>query len=172
MRTSLILTIVYLVTWETISVKSFAIHHNKVTTMKGTGGGRAPTNQDRLETADQWEPTPVQPSEARLIVIQITDVYTLENLASFKALVEETRRNAEDASVICMLTGDFLSPYLLSSVDQGKGMMNALNRIAAESQMYLTWGNHEADVNHKVVCSHVRNFKGKWLNSNMLDHEA
>ena len=107
-------------------------------------------------------------SEARLIVLQITDVYTLEHLASFKTLVEETRRNV-DATVVCMLTGDFLSPYLLSSVDQGKGMMNALNRIPLD---YLIWGNHEADIPHNIVCKHVRNFKGKWLNSNMLDHEA
>lgn len=33
-------------------------------------------------------------------------------------------------------------------------------------------GNHEADIAHKTVCRHVRNFPGTWLNSNMLDHEA
>ena len=32
--------------------------------------------------------------------------------------------------------------------------------------------NHEADIDHRVVCNHVRNFKGKWINSNMLDHDA
>jgi len=36
----------------------------------------------------------------------------------------------------------------------------------------LIWGNHEADIDHKIVCRHVRNFAGKWINSNMLDHEA
>lgn len=68
-----------------------------------------------------------------------------------------------------MMTGDFLSPYLLSSVDRGQGMMNALAKVPID---YLTWGNHEADINHKTVCRHVRNFPGKWLNSNMLDHDA
>ena len=100
---------------------------------------------------------------------QITDVYTLENFAHFKTLVEETRANCEGAKVICMLTGDFLSPYLLSSVDRGYGMMNALGKIPLD---YITWGNHEADIDHKTVCQHVRNFPGKWINSNMLDHEA
>ena len=40
-----------------------------------------------------------------------------------------------------MLTGDFLSPYLLSSIDRGAGMMKAL---AATPIDILTWGNHEA----------------------------
>jgi hypothetical protein len=68
-----------------------------------------------------------------------------------------------------MLTGDFLSPYLLSSIDRGAGMMSALNAIPLD---YLTWGNHEADIEHRHVCKHVRNFKGTWINSNMLNHEA
>lgn len=133
------------------------------------GGGRAPTSQDKLEGSDAiWEVTPAEDSEARLIILQITDVYTLENFAHFKTLLEETRAKSH-CQVICMLTGDFLSPYLLSSVDRGAGMMKALNRIPMD---YLTWGNHEADIDHRTVCRHVRKFQGKWLNSNMLDHEA
>jgi 2',3'-cyclic-nucleotide 2'-phosphodiesterase (5'-nucleotidase family) len=141
------------------------------------GGGRAPTTQDNVESTEdtddavRWEVSPTTDlSEARLIILQITDVYALDNFASFKTLLEETRRRAGPGSnVICMLTGDFLSPYLLSSVDRGSGMMHALNRVPMD---YLTWGNHEADIDHRTVCRHVRNFKGKWLNSNMLDHDA
>lgn len=108
-------------------------------------------------------------SEARLVILQITDVYTLENFASFKTLLEEAKRQAAGAKVVCMLTGDFLSPYLLSCVDHGAGMMNALGKIPLD---YLTWGNHEADIDHRTVCQHVRNFPGKFINSNMIDHEA
>ena len=39
----------------------------------------------------------------------------------------------------------------------------------------VIWGNHEADLNHRVVCEHVKNFASKkraWINSNMLDHEG
>jgi hypothetical protein len=104
------------------------------------GGGRAPSKEDELtskldddcvgdDVEVKWQVTPCQPSEARLIVIQITDVYTLEHLASVKTLVEEVRANATGAHVISMLTGDFLSPYLLASVDRGQGMMDALNAI-------------------------------------------
>lgn len=130
-------------------------------------GGRKPSQPDKIESVQTWEPDPLADGECRLILLQITDVYTLENFASFKTLLEETRNNAEGATVLSMLTGDFLSPYLLSSVDRGKGMMKALNSIPLD---ILTWGNHEADIDHRTVCRHVREFKGKWLNSNMLDH--
>ena len=92
-------------------------------------GGRKSGQEDRIALSDEWEPTPCQPDEARLTVIQITDVYTLEHLASVKRLVEETREKSVGSKVICMITGDFLSPYLLSSVDRGQGMMDALNSI-------------------------------------------
>ena len=102
-------------------------------------------------------------------MIQITDVYTLDHLASVKTLVADLKEKCEGSTVISMITGDFLAPYLLSSVDRGFGMMNALTKIPID---YITWGNHEADINHKTVCQHVRNFPGKWINSNMRDHEA
>jgi 2',3'-cyclic-nucleotide 2'-phosphodiesterase (5'-nucleotidase family) len=140
------------------------------TLMRGGGGGRASGQPDRVVgTPETWEASPNQPSESRLIILQITDVYTLEHLASFKTLLEETRQKSGGAKVICMLTGDFLSPYLLSGVDRGSGMMKALGKIPLD---YLTWGNHEADIDHRTVCRHVKSFPGKWLNSNMLDHAA
>ena len=149
----------------------------------GGGGGRKPGAADmpNLKDADddqddesdaRWQPTPPKPSEARLTVVQITDVYTLENFANLKTMLAETRdklkeyresisdnkegtettngANGEElpqtltkseTGVISMLTGDFLAPYLLSSVDGGKGMMRALAGTPID---YLTWGNHEA----------------------------
>ena len=99
------------------------------------GGGRAPILPDRIDAPNQvFEPPTKQSgsSAARLIVLQITDVYTLENLASFKTLIEETKANNPDATVVSMLTGDFLSPYLLSAVDRGAGMMHALGRLGLD----------------------------------------
>jgi 2',3'-cyclic-nucleotide 2'-phosphodiesterase (5'-nucleotidase family) len=158
--------------WSTITILSTMTTPVKAFSVKqaARGGGRSPSQPDRVDPATQvWEPDPLTDGECRLIICQISDVYTLEHFASFKTMVEETKKNAEGATVVSMLTGDFLSPYLLSSVDRGKGMMNALGKIPLD---YLTWGNHEADIDHKTVCQHVRNFPGKWLNSNMVDHEA
>jgi hypothetical protein len=144
----------------------------------GGGGGRKSLspdmpnlrNMDEPEedqnTKPRWEPTPPKPSEARLTVVQITDVYTLEHFASLKTMLKETRAKIQsfraklrgdingektngekeelaqtltksETGVISMLTGDFLAPYLLSSVDRGKGMMNALAKTPID---YLTWG--------------------------------
>jgi 2',3'-cyclic-nucleotide 2'-phosphodiesterase (5'-nucleotidase family) len=136
------------------------------------GGGRAPGQPNKIDTTESWEVSPRSDSECRLIICQITDVYTLENLAHFKTLIAETKKRAPGSTVVSMLTGDFLSPYLLSSVDKGAGMMHALNSIPLD---YLCWGNHEADIEHHITCRHVRNFHakgGKFINSNMLDHDA
>lgn len=97
-------------------------------------------------------------------------MYTLAHFASLKTLLGELKeRSGQDAKVVSVLTGDFLAPYLLSSVDRGAGMMNALAKTPID---YLTWGNHEADIDHRTVCRHVENFPGTWLNTNMQDHEA
>lgn len=112
--------------------------------------------------------TPPDPDTSSFRFDTHNTVYTLENFASFKTMIQDTKNKAKGAKVISMLTGDFLSPYLLSSVDRGEGMMKAL----AQTTDYLTWGNHEADIDHRTVCKHVKQFPGKWINSNMLDHEA
>ncbi len=37
-------------------------------------------------------------------------------------------------------------PYLLSSIDRGRGMVQMLNQTPID---YVTWGNHEADLSHQ-----------------------
>jgi len=146
-------------------------------------GGRAPqtpdmpslddrdSNNDLLKAKKSWLSPPSTPTEARLTVVQITDVYTLENFASLRTLLKEIRacQGGNNGDVISILTGDFLAPYLLSSVDRGAGMMNCLAKTPID---YLIWGNHEADVDHRTVCRHVQNFPGTWLNTNMQNHDA
>ena len=103
---------------------------------KSGGGGRAPGSEDKVTSSEEWEATPCKPGEARLTIIQITDTYTLEHLASVKTLLADTREKSVGSKVISMMTGDFLAPYLLSSVDRGQGMMNAMGKIPID---YLTW---------------------------------
>ena len=113
---------------------------------------------------------PCKHKETRLTIVQITDVYTLEHFPHLKTLLNSIReRQGPDSKVVSMLTGDFLSPYLLSSVDRGAGMMKAL---AATPIDILTWGNHEADIAHDTVCKHVKNWPGTFINTNMQSHDA
>ena len=137
-------------------------------------GGRRPNKADELsldtDLGDKTWLLPSKPNEARLTIVQITDVYTLDNFASLKTMLRTIReKQGPNSTVISMLTGDFLSPYLLSSIDRGKGMMDALDAVPID---VVIWGNHEADIDHKTVCRHVKQFRGKWINTNMQDHEA
>lgn len=89
----------------------FNLPHMHIENIFGTGGGRAPGAPNKIDREDDvWEAAPTDDAEARLIVIQCTDVYTLENFAHMKTLIEETKANADGAKVVSMLTGDFLSP--------------------------------------------------------------
>jgi len=107
-----------------------------------------------------------------LRIIQITDVYVLDNFPHLRNLIKE--KAAELAvcgggKTISMLTGDFLAPYLLSSLDKGAGMMSMLNATPID---YLTWGNHEDDVGDADVHKREREYKGCWINTNMQSHET
>ena len=104
-------------------------------------------------------------------MVQITDVYKLNNFPFVKTMLAEKRREAEERGGKCIsiLTGDFLAPYLLSSLDKGTGMVSMLNNVPID---YVMFGNHEDDLPHQQVCKRIAEYNGTWLNSNMTDHAA
>jgi predicted MPP superfamily phosphohydrolase len=53
-------------------------------------------------------------SQAKLTIIQITDVYTLKNFASLKTMIQQKRLENPNQKVISMLTGDLCEPSRLS----------------------------------------------------------
>lgn len=111
-------------------------------------------------------------SACTLRIVQITDVYVLDNFPSLRTLIKEKTlelRHKCGGQTISMLTGDFLAPYLLSSIDMGVGMMKMLNGTPID---YLTWGNHEDDIPHKEVMKREREYTGVWINTNMKTHES
>ena len=71
--------------------------------------------------------------------------------------------------VIVTLAGDFLAPSVLSSLDNGKGMVDALNAVPVT---HVCFGNHENDVPLKAQLRRMVQFKGTWLNTNMPDYPA
>mmetsp|Transcript_14337 Transcript_14337/g.21642 ORF Transcript_14337/g.21642 Transcript_14337/m.21642 type:complete len:626 (+) Transcript_14337:150-2027(+) len=133
------------------------------------GGGRAATSQERIVRQQETEKLSpiIEPNEVRICIVQITDVYTLENFPSLRTLILEAKRR--NPNTISILTGDFLAPYLLSTVDKGNGMMKMLASTPID---YVSIGNHEDEIPQRAFCSHVRNFPGTFINSNMRDHEA
>lgn len=102
----LVIVMVVLNSWDVEGLASSP--YTSVKGLRNRGGGRAPGQEDNIGSNDTWEATTCAETECRLIICQITDVYTLENLAHFKTLVEETKRNSPGSTVVSMLTGDFL----------------------------------------------------------------
>lgn len=108
-------------------------------------------------------------SSVTLRIINVTDVYMLDNFPSLKTLYEEQKISNKSGKTISILTGDFLAPYLLSSLDFGRGMIKTLNATPVD---YLIWGNHEHDLPHRHVMERVKEYKGTWINTNMRNHDA
>jgi 2',3'-cyclic-nucleotide 2'-phosphodiesterase (5'-nucleotidase family) len=116
--------------------------------------------------------------------VHITDVYKLDNFPSLRTLIKQ--QEAPATKVVSILTGDFLAPYLLSAIDKGRGMVQMLNEtpigllgwvggwgwvLNLNLTDYVTFGNHEDDLEHEHVCQRVRDYIGVWINSNMQEHE-
>lgn len=125
----------------------------------------------KKETSSQEPEEDRDKKRCHLRIIQITDVYTLENFPSLATLIQEKHEEIVDkgGQTVSMLTGDFLAPYLLSSVDAGVGMMDMCNHTPID---ILTWGNHENDVPHEDVMRREKEYTGKWINTNMQSHES
>lgn len=83
-------------------------------------------------------------STVHLRIIQINDVYQLDNFPSFRSLVDQY--SEEPDRTIVVLAGDFVSPSLLSSLDRGRGMVDVMG-VAGVTHVCL--GNHEADIPHR-----------------------
>ena len=103
----------------------------------------------------------------KIRIFAINDIYKLENLSKFKIFVEN---NIEDVDkYYTTLSGDFLSPSPLFSLDKAVSMIDILNRINLD---FCCFGNHEFDYgveickkrilelnsNTKLVNSNIKNF--------------
>lgn len=121
-------------------------------------------------------------SSSWLRIIQINDVYELDNLSRLKTLIDHyhPRRNTPPPPpttgtstigsngpdhLVVFCVGDFLAPSLLSSLDQGAGMVDLLNFIGCT---HVCLGNHETDIPSDALARRIReqsNFI--WINTNM-----
>jgi len=96
--------------------------------------------------------------------VMVNDVYVLDRYPQLRTAIREMREAAEDCVVVSALPGDFLSPCTLTSLDGGVGMLAALNEADIQ---YVTFGNHEFDLDSEGLQERIREYKGTWLNSNV-----
>eukprot|EP00977_Amphora_coffeiformis_P002541 scaffold482_cov266-Amphora_coffeaeformis.AAC.4 len=97
-----------------------------------------------------------------LRIIQVNDVYLLDNFARLKTLMDEHSGQAHRDLVV--LAGDFLGPSLLSSLDHGKSMVHCLDALHFT---HVSLGNHEPDVPLASMDRHVNESSFTWVNTNI-----
>lgn len=117
-----------------------------------------------------------------LRIIQINDVYELDNFPRLYNLIRDYRHHhhhrddhepkspatatavdvPNETLIIC--AGDFLAPSLLSSLDQGAAMVDCFNALGVT---HVCFGNHEADIPFTALANRIRQSNFCWINTNM-----
>lgn len=115
-------------------------------------------------------PRPPTASGRFLRIVTVNDVYKLDNYAHLASAIAECKAAADDlgCEVIATLSGDFLSPCTLTSLDGGVTMVQALNVAGVD---IVSLGNHEFDVGLTQLAEKLRAFRGVVLNSNVTSAE-
>mmetsp|Transcript_17984 Transcript_17984/g.47831 ORF Transcript_17984/g.47831 Transcript_17984/m.47831 type:complete len:191 (+) Transcript_17984:299-871(+) len=86
----------------------------------------------------------------------------MDQLPSLKTLIAEEK--TKPGTTITTLSGDFLMPSILSGMDSGMGMIEALNDVGLD---YVCFGSHECDIPNDKVVERVKESNFQWVNSNM-----
>jgi len=109
---------------------------------------------------------PPQASGTFLRVVTVNDVYKIDNYPRVKTAIQEFKKaqDVDDCVCISTLPGDFLSPCTLTNLDGGVAMLRSLNEVGFD---YVMYGNHEFDLKTPVLQKRVKEYDGKWINSNV-----
>jgi 2',3'-cyclic-nucleotide 2'-phosphodiesterase (5'-nucleotidase family) len=98
-------------------------------------------------------------------IIQINDVYELDNFPHFKTLVDQ-KKKCDASKTLVILSGDFVAPSLLSGLDKGRGMIDTMNKCDIT---HVCFGNHECDISMADLANRIKESKFKWVNTNMRE---
>ena len=99
-----------------------------------------------------------------LRIIQINDVYELDNFPNLSTLIQQLDVTKGPDKTLIVCAGDFLAPSLLSSIDKGAGMVDCLEAVGVT---HVCLGNHENDVGGDALKERVRTSKFTWINTNI-----
>ena len=119
-----------------------------------------------MTTSQLHLPKPREAVGQYLRILSVNDVYEIKNYPYVETVIQSLKETTEDGVVIACLSGDFLSPCLITSLDGGKAMLDILKVVNID---YLCFGNHEFDVSLDVLRERFQTYDGKCLNSNILD---
>jgi 2',3'-cyclic-nucleotide 2'-phosphodiesterase (5'-nucleotidase family) len=99
-----------------------------------------------------------------LRIYQVNDVYELDNWPHFCSARNDPSNAVAAHKTIGVLPGDFVAPSLLSSLDNGHGMIDCMNVSGID---YVCIGNHESDISLDALHARIAQSSFKWINSNM-----
>jgi 2',3'-cyclic-nucleotide 2'-phosphodiesterase (5'-nucleotidase family) len=102
----------------------------------------------------------------RLRIFAINDVYALDHLPRLKSLIAEVETRDPVDRTLVTVAGDFLAPSLLSSLDDGRGMVECLNAVGVT---HVTFGNHEDDIEPPELLQRMAELSATWLGTNVPD---
>lgn len=108
--------------------------------------------------------------EATLTFLQFNDVYEISpvegrgGFAQLMTALKEERAKAEHS--ITVVSGDFLSPSVLSNVTKGKQMIEMFNAVGVN---VVTLGNHEFDFGTTILKQRMDESNFVWLGTNVFD---
>ena len=111
-----------------------------------------------------------------VIILQMNDVYEISPLEGGKvgglARVATLKAQLEsEASVVSVLSGDFLSPSLIGTLKyqgssiKGLQMVQTLNALGLD---YVTFGNHEFDLKEHELLPRIDSSSFVWIGTNVL----
>ena len=110
--------------------------------------------------------------KSALTILQINDVYTAAPVDGGKAgglarvAAMKQQLAASGKSVLLLLSGDFISPSVASTVFKGRQMVEALNTAGLD---IATLGNHEFDFGPDVLRERMKESRWQWVVSNITD---
>lgn len=108
------------------------------------------------------------PSDARLRIVSVNDVYSLERLPRLRTLVERARGADPADALLVVVAGDFLAPSLLSSLDAGRAMVACLRDVGVT---HVVLGNHEDDIPLAELRQRMAELGAVWLGTNVHGFE-
>ena len=108
-------------------------------------------------------------------ILQMNDVYSTQpvdggkagGLARVGTLIDQLK--ADGHTVVTILSGDFLSPSVASSVFHGREMIEVLNATPLD---LVTLGNHEFDFGVPTLLERMKESKFQWIIANIFDEES
>ena len=118
-------------------------------------------------------PMTVAAEPTNLTFLHINDVYEIApvrgqgGFAQLMTLLREERAGADNS--LTTVGGDFLSPSLLSGLDQGANMIAMFNAVGVD---YVSLGNHEFDFGPDVAMQRMAESNFPWIATNVLDADG